>query len=391
MSKRRAVSSLVFLVGALVWGGGCGEERHKCVSLPAQDMGSGSPDMASQQQVLKSCSDKDKAAFAFRETALEGGKPVSVSSLQELLGGQEALIGDRAAEEAFTRLSGGRASGYEASVYALSDVSAYERGRPERLTRWGMSGAVSRPDGDMTKLTEGDRHVEFNALSGYERYVDKALFHKGDGSAPLASKADYVAKAWAYVGATRRVDPTVELYPYKYRKYMNGESAQPGVVTTSAYQHAVAFNQTIDDLPVIGSGSKVVVHMTGSGQVVSYTDNTRGVGEHIKTVKLKDTADALSDARAQLAARGGQPDRYIVSRSEFGYLRRGRGSAQRYLIPHYAFVFAPANAAFGSKKTVEVVPATDDPDTVRLAREDEDDEALRKQLRYGVPSAPDTK
>jgi hypothetical protein len=174
------------------------------------------------------------------------------------------------------------------------------------------------------------------------------------------------------------------------REYKNSGGTLDRIDYERTYQVAISYNQHIDNLPVIGSGGKIAVHMTNDGQLVSVEHSVRDiqrVEEVIDGDDLLSPDDARAIALSRLQARG--VTGYTLSDEQFGYLQRGRSSAQDYLIPHYAFFFEPSGADGSSKRMVEVVPATLLPHILTLAQHDDDLEAARKRSVYGESDAPD--
>lgn len=163
-----------------------------------------------------------------------------------------------------------------------------------------------------------------------------------------------------------------------------GEGAPSSV---AAYQVAVAFNTTVDDLPIIGSGGKVAVHMSPDGEVISHESSVRAVSSLRAVVRgadllPPDAAQRLVEKR--IAERGVDLSNYTLTRSEFGYYRLGRSSVQTIDAPHYAFVYAPKEGTVG-KKLLETIPAVVAEDVLALVSADRAAEAARKgSLKAGA-------
>lgn len=58
----------------------------------------------------------------------------------------------------------------------------------------------------------------------------------------------------------------------------------------------MAFNTTVDDLPIIGSGGKVAIHMSPDGEVISHESSVRAVSSLRAVVR---GADLLPPDAAQ--------------------------------------------------------------------------------------------
>lgn len=233
--------------------------------------------------------------------------------------------------------------------------------------------------------------LRIGRVSGTERYFDRTRFHKEFGTSMVFPDGTYLT--WAKQHIENLVQaPEVGLYPYKIRHYMNASTDDGTTVVESTYQIAVAFNSSVAGLPVIGPGGKVAVHLSTSGEVLSH-ESTLRAGSQIATLTGSDLvspADALKDAQNRLVARGISLQEFGLERSEFGYLRRGRNSAQDYLGPHYAFFFAPNTGVVG-KRIVETVPAVSRQDILELINQDEALENERKASQMGEQTIDDAR
>lgn len=349
---------------------GC-EERHKCG---------------------KKVCDQEESASLTQE--LIGEPIVEVSKLQAergqsaLLDDEPAQIGYQSLEEAFGQ---GRQGRLGINVYALEAVPDADATVAMRSAQLGLVVEPTSAQSRYAVATLGDKELRIHRLSGAERFFDRQLFHKGDGSSPLESRERYVDVARQYILTQLPHLSSYRLYPYKYREYVNVDGKEGEASQSTVYQSAVAFNMTVDDVPVIGPGDKLALHMTPQGYTVSYEHSLRapaGLIAQLSGDELVGPADAEKLAWSNLSARGVNAAHYTVSRAEFGYLRLGRSSVQRYLIPHYAFFFE-SNDPASSKKQVEVIPATSRADILAMAQEDQELESGRKQELYGPAEAPD--
>jgi hypothetical protein len=254
---------------------------------------------------------------------------------------------------------------------------------------------VSTNNAGRLEVTLGTHRIARNENSGAELFVEDQRFHQGNGVArnQLRPEAEYIAAARSHLA---KAFPALgaNYYPYKVRTYMNGDAeADDAVPVERAYQITVAYNATIDDVPAIGSGGKVGVYMTPKGEVVGHHSIIRSIGARVGTVKgssllSPDSARALAEAR--LTQRGVQLDQYTLSREEFGYMVRGRNSAQTVVAPHYAYFYEPKDGVTGRRR-VETIPATDDPGILGLLRRDDESERSRKDWRAHLDTPPDVR
>jgi hypothetical protein len=292
-------------------------------------------------------------------------------------------------------------------VYQLEPVGdplAQNQARATDLGVQGTTGIAHRGEllqGEVPSVKNpflvtrgGTREIRVNGLTGAERYVDRSIFHREVESPNSLPDADYVGFALQHLeGVVSNGGRTLDLaslHPYKIRRYMNavaenaqaptGEIYQKAAPTVGTYQVAVAFNTAIDDVPVIGPGSKVAVHMTVDGKLAAYESSLRSVKSKIGDVavsSLVPPAQGRGEVEARLAARGIDISKFRLVQSQFGYLRRGRGSVQEVVAPHYAFLYEPLEGVVG-KKLYETVPAVSDPSLRSAIDKDEATDQQRK-------------
>ena len=258
-----------------------------------------------------------------------------------------------------------------------------------------MAGA-SFAQGRLRPIIDGAVELAIDPVSGTERWVDHARFHAGMGVSllPLA-EADYIQAAREHV---QRAFPTLaskDLRAYKLRRYMNDTAGPDGKNEgPTVYQVAVAFNEVIDGVPVIGAGGKVSVHLTPEGEVISHESTVRPVAQRFATLaggELLEPEVARKAVEERLVQRGVPLEQYVLTRSELGYLRLGRHGAQSVLVPHYAFFFEPRSREVVGKKLVETLPAVTSPGVLERLQQDQDVEAARLAARHAQASVPDSK
>jgi hypothetical protein len=263
------------------------------------------------------------------------------------------------------------------------------------LKAWASQGAVAAKDNPavadehrptVSALVGADQEFSFNALSGTKTWTNRSLYHKGAGipTTALMTQASAVQKARAHMMA--KLGPEAAkfpLYAYKTNRFLNVVGSFDGSMapTTTVSQVAVAFNSTVDDLPVIGPGGKIAVDLATDGTPVHHESTIRGisgVAAPIPPSSIIGPEAARASLEKTLTARGVDLTQYRPARSEFGYFRRGRGRVQNVIGPYYAFFYEPI--AGNLKGIEEHVPATNDPTALKLLQDDEDREAARKAV-----------
>jgi hypothetical protein len=326
------------------------------------------------------------APAALRRETL--GKVFHVSDLRRTVG-EAALLDDSAATSCFdtVRDAFGRGAGEDLAfgVYDLADVGDVNERLTSRAAELGLIAAAQIPStaGGYLAVEEGDLELRVNMDSGSELFVNRARFHKGDDAKRLLSEEEYVSRAFNHVAKAVPSARAQQPYAYKLRRYMNASAQGEGAPTTeAAYQVAVAFNTTVDDLPIIGAGGKVAVHMSPDGEVISHESSVRAVSSLRAVVRgadllPPDAARGLVEKR--VAERGVNLANYTLARSEFGYYRLGRSSVQTIVAPHYAFVYMPKEGTIG-KKLLETIPAVVAEDVLEMVNDDRAAEAARKDM-----------
>jgi hypothetical protein len=269
---------------------------------------------------------------------------------------------------------------------------------------WAGQGAVAAADNpavpdehrpSVSAFLGSDQEFQLNVLSGAQLWVNRALFHREAGVDPstLLSEAAYVQKARSHMLGTLGQDAgKLPLYTYKSRKYFNSVGNHDGSVpvTTTVYQVAIAFNASVDGLPVIGPGGKISVQLAPDGTPVQHESTIRGISGVLAAVPAASIIApeaARADLEKTLSMRGVLLDQYKPSRSEFGYFRRGAGSVQNVIGPYYAFFY---DSVSGYQKGIEEhVPATNDPASLKLLQDDENLELARIAVLVASARPPD--
>lgn len=321
------------------------------------------------------------------------GKVFHVSELR-LAAGDAALLDDKAATSCFDTVREAFVRGADEDlafgIYDLEDVGDANDRLKSRAAELGLVAAAQFPStaGGYLTVAEGDLELRVNMDSGSELFVNRARFHKGEDAKRLLSEKEYVSRAANHVASALPGARAQQPYAYKLRRYMNASAQGDGAPSSvAAYQVAVAFNTTVDDLPIIGSGGKVAVHMSPDGEVISHESSVRAVSSLRAVVRgadllPPDAAQRLIEKR--IAERGVDLSDYTLTRSEFGYYRLGRSSVQTIDAPHYAFVYMPKEGTVG-KKLLETVPAVVAEDVLALVNADRAAETARKDsLKAGA-------
>jgi hypothetical protein len=317
------------------------------------------------------------------------------ASLSKEVPDQDAL-----ATQAYARVKDAFAMNRTASVrfpiYSLRPVGDVSLLAQERARVLGLEGGSLKRAEEGVALAAGNWELRMDALSGAELFVDKARFHAGQGVATLPlAEADYIARARAHVS---RVLPQLaghELRPYRVRRYMNDATGPKGErAGASVYQVAVAFHEVLGELPVIGAGGKVAVHLSPQGEVLSHEATVRDTAQRLTEVSgsgLLAPDEAQRRVEQKLSAEGVKLADYRLTRAELGYLRLGRNSVQSVLVPHYAYFYEPASREVVGKKRLELVPAVTDAAVLERLQQDEKAEAERKATLRAHAAPPDSK
>ncbi len=275
----------------------------------------------------------------------------------------------------------------------VGDVSSHASVRAQAL---GLRAAGMRQTATEIVVTEGTRVLRINTQSGAERFYDSALFHRSHGVAMLPyDDKQYVKRAQDYVRSTMPELANQQLHTYKLRRYLNDSAGPDGQRSgETIYQVAVAFNEEIEGLPVIGSGGKVQVHMTPAGEIVAHEMTVRRHSKQVTTIgkaELVAPDAARAEVERRLMKRGVNLSLFTLTRAELGYMRQGRNSLQSVLLPHYAYFYEPRSREVMAKKLVETIPAVKSPALLALLEQDEQFETQRRAMRRAQASADQIK
>jgi hypothetical protein len=314
-----------------------------------------------------------------------------VGALQVAGAQQNVPQKDAPAANAFTSLKALASQNALASVslgvYSLTSATQVSDRVGARATVLGLPAKPSIVHDDLMHLStvkNGNWALTLNDLSEGEEYVDTSRNHLGNPvlEASLSSDDQYVGIARDYATRTFAAAFTaLSPYTYRVRKYFDAHSSGKGTQVDGVYQLAVAFNSTIDGLPIIGPGGKVAVDMTTDGTVVRHESLLRHPGPLVHVISgagdLVTPQAAEAAVEARLDARGIDRTKFQISRREFGYFMYGRKSIQTVLVPYYGFFFEPVPGT-SSKILVEVEPATNEPQVLATIASDAQAEVARK-------------
>jgi len=340
------------------------------------------------------CSGED-VSETVGEKAGESSSPLepAVQRISELRArsGPNALLRDEPATANFERVEAAfeqkQTFAGKLGIYELEPVGDAGKALRGRAAELGINGEIVSKL-NHAAISDGANELRIGNRSGAERFLLTSLFHQGPDARDTKSDEEYVALANRRAEIVGKSLPLADFYPYKVRRYKNAVAENEGQPDITTYQIAVAFNQSIDDLPLIGSGGKLVIHMTTDGQPVGHEFVVRKVRSTVKELDgsaLSDPTDAQAEVESRLARRGLDPRQYRVVRSEFGYYRLGRDNTQTVIAPHYGFFYEPVDGV--SKKLVEFVPALKAPSLRAIAERDGQANEDRKLKRRTTPDS----
>ncbi|RYZ44050.1 MAG: hypothetical protein EOO71_00840 [Myxococcaceae bacterium] len=313
---------------------------------------------------------------------------------------QETPDQDTLATRAYERVrqdfAQGRAASLKFPVYDLQPVGDATARVQQRALFLGINQGYLLKSEDGATVNANSLSLRVDALSGAEFFVDKSRFHAGAGVATLPlSEPDYIARARTHVKAKLPEAVGHELRTYRVRRYLNDASGPGGVrAGVTVYQVAVAFHEVLGELPVIGAGGKVAVHLTPQGEVISHEATLRETLKpfaEVSGAQLLAPDEARRQVEAKLTAQGLKLGDYKLTRAELGYYRLGRNSVQSVLVPHYAYFYEPNSREVVGKKRLEVVPAVTDRAILERVQQDAASEAARKTALRARAAPPDTK
>lgn len=333
----------------------------------------------------------------------------TIDSVEKRLG-DKLFIEDELATVNYRRLDNafrkGDTNSIKLNVYQLEALAADPvKHVRDRATQFNIkSEQIFFPDGD--NVTEKDLgslppevtglgvigeqyELAYNRINGAELLIDRKRFHAGKGIDPGKVSPDkfYVEHSGSYLKKNLAQNTAdVRLYNYKIRHYMDALAKEGATPSITVSQVAVAYNTAVDGLAVIGPGSKISIHMSPAGEVVSHETTVRRTAKKIAELSAKDLLapeEGRKTVEGRLRERGISLENYTLSRAEFGYYRRGRNSVQEVLAPYYAYFYMPKPDLQYARKLVEVVPAVSNNKVLAIISKDEQQELDRKKLLIG--------
>ncbi len=288
----------------------------------------------------------------------------TVSELRAELGA-DAPVGDRPAAAVSLEMDALLGAGEAVSmpIFALAEVEDPDKVIAKRARQLGREFGSFEQDPGSRRLSavDGDWSLTYNPDNGAEFLVDRAHFHKSTPTQEVLSEREYVDIARDFVDNLELGEVGEGLSVYRVRWYKQAGAAQdaPAPLDGEVYQVAIAFNQSYGDLPVIGAGGKIAVHLSPDGDLLAYENTLRASTKVLAEVRrdhLISPREAESQVRERLERAGIDLSNYDLSRQELGYERLGRNGVQSLVAPAHAFFFTPKDGV-SSKILIELEPA----------------------------------
>jgi len=234
-------------------------------------------------------------------------------------------------------------------------------------------------------FARNDQGVKLRAYtkSGFLSVVNQNRVFRGRCDSLTDTQAAEIARKFVSESKLVELLPNEKLTVADVRHaYSQGLVAKTGEKSAPVLNNVIVIlGRELDGKPVIGPGGRVVVFLSGPGEVVGFHRNWRDVeavaGEKVKG---KGPAKAAQQVTAELSKiHGRRPptaQALRVSRAEFGYFADGKHRAQQFLQPAYAVHVevrserAPNSAnviiVSGADRTVE--PLTSPPGEARVTK-----------------------
>jgi len=352
--------------------------------------------------ILAACSSSVSELDESGSTSKQGLSPNAEAHLKRIsefqsARGNSALLRDEPAQAAFTAIKGNRKKMTDkVAVYDLAAPGDVVASVAKRARELGMPATANihselraRGAGGHNHglALAGDLRLKINATSGNETFADVARNHHGLGillKDLKLSESDAVALGAKHLDKAFGANNHKHLYAYKVRRYMGAAAPRGGQAEEATVnQLGVAFNSSVDGVPVIGPGGKMAVQLSTSGDVVAHEHSVRPLASKLAEFAVSDlisAEEAQGRVEARLRAQGVDLGMFELKRSEFGYFRRGRNSVQKVIAPHYLFVYEPTPGNLG-KQLVEFEPALPPGNILDKVLADQKEDEQRKQLQ----------
>ncbi|HGG57923.1 MAG TPA: hypothetical protein ENK31_09030 [Nannocystis exedens] len=320
--------------------------------------------------------------------------PAELTTVSELHAqvGEHTALEDRAAASLSAEVAARFAADESVTmpVYALAPVEETEQllARRQRQLERNFGPPEQDPGSSRIHFDDGNWRFIYNPTSGAEMLVDQAHFHKSTPTEDLLSERDYVEMAKDFVNRLElgEVGDNLSLYRVRWYKQAGAAEDEPAPLDGEVYQIAVAFNQSYGDLPVIGAGGKIAVHMSPKGEVLAYESTLRASSGYLGAVdndQMISPEQALDRVHERLERAGIDLSNFDLTRQELGYERLGRNGIQSLVAPAHAFFFTPKEGVT-SKVLVEIEPAISTGPMRKALDLDFAREALRKDERASL-------
>jgi hypothetical protein len=250
-------------------------------------------------------------------------------------------------------------------VFALEAPSVNEfllEEKAKLLKLKGDAGTTSfTRDEECLTYTEGPFVLSLHRASGALRYYDSHRWQVDDGKSKVQFSDKQAAKIARRFLSQSKLVSLNECRLLKFSRLHVGTMMHDASrATERVIDVAVIFQRTIDELPVIGPGGKVVVYVAHDGEV----SGCDIVWRRIKSVHSRIPVTELHPpkfAEEHLIKYWTKREilRIQVAETLFGYLELGPGESQRYLQPAYVMPITLSDAEGRMAiKTVYVVPAS---------------------------------
>jgi hypothetical protein len=248
----------------------------------------------------------------------------------------------------------------DTQIYALAAPGATPKALLQLAKGFGIESTRAVQAQDRVKLTytAGQHVLTLFRASGAVRYQDQTRWQIDDGKSNLElSDADASKLALEHVTKRGLASPK-ELTLLKVSRLTVGDGnvdAKSG--NERIVDVGVAFQRTIEGVPVDGPGGKLIVYLDQQSELTGFDRIWRATkGVQAKVPELRSPKEAEADMLRYWGRQN--PARIEVYDMRFGYFERGFDESQRVLQPAYVMLLSlmSTNERF-SMKTVHVFPA----------------------------------
>jgi hypothetical protein len=228
-------------------------------------------------------------------------------------------------------------------IYGVAAPRVSETSVREFASRFGLAARGTRTgilESDDARLTyrEGSHVVTQYRASGGFRYHDATRWQVDDGRSSVDIDDEAAVElARGYV-KKHRLAPLRECRVLKVARLHVASADRDGKQRDErVVDVAVAFQRTVDKIPVDGPGGKVIVYLDHEGALTGADVLWHTLTRSRREVRALRPLDAVAEeASAFLGARRG--GRIEVRQVRFGYFELGWQERQRYLQPAYVIL-----------------------------------------------------